>query len=145
MPCSTSADPPFSAVISYDDFSWSDQWLCSATVSNWRLNTAQDVFPLNVGGCPVLVPTSCARPSSALASTASNRAWNSRSMASICERVSLKVPRGLALVTSDLMAAISPRNSVVCMSRVLSATLPVSSQLSPSVPYGDSASADYVF
>jgi hypothetical protein len=120
QPCRTSAARPFSAVIRYVDFSWSEQRLCSATVSNWRRNTAQDVFPLNVGGYTVIVPTPCARPSSALASTASYLAWNLRLVASICERVSLKVLCVLALVTSDLTAALSLRNSLVCTSRATS-------------------------
>jgi hypothetical protein len=109
--------------------------LCSVTVSNWRRNTLHDVFPLNVGGCTMLVPTPCARPSSALASTTSNRA-------SICERVSLKVPCLLALDTSDPMAALSEIPLFVRRGPpLLSATLLVSFQLSPSVPSGDSASS----
>jgi hypothetical protein len=86
MPCITSADRTFRAVIKDVHFSWGFQWLC-ATVSNLRRNTAQDAVPSNTGGCAVLALTPSPLPRSALATTNSNRLWNSRWVASISEWV----------------------------------------------------------
>jgi hypothetical protein len=57
------------AVIQYVGFSRRIQQLCSATVSNWRRNTAHDVVPSNFGGFVVLTPVPLPLPPSVRTST----------------------------------------------------------------------------
>jgi hypothetical protein len=69
---------PCKKVIKYVNFSWRMQQLWSATVSNWRRNTAHDVIPSNFGGFAALAPDPGIFPRSARASTSFTWVWNSR-------------------------------------------------------------------
>jgi hypothetical protein len=57
--------------------------MCSATISNWRQNTAQDIVSSNFGGCAMLTQAAGLLPWSATALTPSNWDWNSRLLASV--------------------------------------------------------------
>jgi hypothetical protein len=74
---------PCKAVIKYIYFSRYVQQLCSATVSNWRRNTAHNVVPSNLGGSIELetIPVPLLR--SARASTSGNCVWNSLRVISV--------------------------------------------------------------
>jgi hypothetical protein len=82
------------------DFSRLGEQLCSATVSNWRRNTAHGVVPSNLCGFVAPAPVPLPFPCSASASSPLNCVWNSRRVAFILFRLILI--RAFIACTSDL-------------------------------------------